>query len=241
MDDPGHTLIIIFPFCNLRCDGRPGLGMGELRQNFRYLTAPRKHHRDRKRNRAHPVVGGFPAPASYCFGTILRYGGGQPSLKANHQIARILDAKYYGVPQERKRVFIVGFNKVLYNGSKWIPPRQELGLKTVRETIGNLPEPVINQKGLDPDCFPVHPNHWCLTPRSKKFAGGLLSEGVSYGRSFRTLWWDRPFWTVAYGNREVHVHPEGHRRLSIYEAMLLQTFPSSYQLTRIVLCVERMC
>lgn len=51
------------------------------------------------------------------------------------------------------------------------------------------------------------------------------------GRSFRTLSWDKPSWTVAYGHREVHVHPDGHRRLSVYEAMLLQTFPKSYRLT----------
>jgi DNA (cytosine-5)-methyltransferase 1 len=36
---------------------------------------------------------------------------------------------------------------------------------------------------------------------------------------------------VAYGNREVHVHPDGNRRLSILEAMLLQGFPQEYQLT----------
>jgi len=36
--------------------------------------------------------------------------------------------------------------------------------------------------------------------------------------------------TVAYGHREIHVHPEGTRRLSVYEAMLLQGFPASYRL-----------
>ena len=51
------------------------------------------------------------------------------------------------------------------------------------------------------------------------------------GRSFRVLSWNEPSWTVAYGHREVHVHPNGNRRLSIYEAMLLQSFPKSYKLT----------
>jgi site-specific DNA-cytosine methylase len=36
--------------------------------------------------------------------------------------------------------------------------------------------------------------------------------------------------TVAYGNREVHVHPDSRRRLSVYEAMLLQGFPPTYEL-----------
>ena len=35
---------------------------------------------------------------------------------------------------------------------------------------------------------------------------------------------------MAYGHNEVHVHPDCHRRLSVYEAMLLQGFSHSYEL-----------
>jgi DNA (cytosine-5)-methyltransferase 1 len=42
--------------------------------------------------------------------------------------------------------------------------------------------------------------------------------------------WDSASRTVAYGHREVHVHPSGKRRLSVYEAMLLQGFPQNYRL-----------
>ena len=51
-----------------------------------------------------------------------------------------------------------------------------------------------------------------------------------WGRSFRTLSWNEPSWTVAYGHREVHVHPDGKRRLSMLEALLLQGFPARYEL-----------
>ena len=44
------------------------------------------------------------------------------------------------------------------------------------------------------------------------------------------LSWDKPSRTVAYGNREIHVHPSGLRRISIYEAMLLQGFPENFEL-----------
>jgi DNA (cytosine-5)-methyltransferase 1 len=143
-----------------------------------------------------------------------------------------LNAKNFGVPQERERVFIVGINRVLHPDAKWTWPTPEDHIKTVRETIGGLPEPVMNSKGLDVSTIPVHQNHWCMVPRSKKFTtAGALPEGGSWGRSFRTLKWDMPSWTVAYGNREVHVHPGGHRRLSMYEAMLLQSFPHNYVLT----------
>jgi len=142
-----------------------------------------------------------------------------------------LDAQYYGVPQERPRILIVGINTQKHPGATWTPPEPEKRIRTVRETIAGLPEPQYNAPGLDPDSFPVHPNHWCLVPRSGKFENGCLEEGQMIGRSFRTLSWDKPSWTVAYGHREVHVHPDGHRRLSVYEAMLLQTFPKSYRLT----------
>jgi len=143
-----------------------------------------------------------------------------------------LNAKNYGVPQERERVFIVGINKKLHPNAEWKWPETLEKIHTVRDAIGALAEPVFNEKGLDPSSIPVHPNHWCMVPRSDKFTTkGALPEGGSWGRSFRTLKWDEPSWTVAYGNREVHVHPKGHRRLSMYEAMLLQSFPHHYVLT----------
>ncbi|HZW13285.1 MAG TPA: DNA cytosine methyltransferase [Noviherbaspirillum sp.] len=142
-----------------------------------------------------------------------------------------LNAKHFGVPQERERVFIVGINKKLHPKAEWKWPSPEERIKTVRETIEHLPEPVFNEKGLDPSTIPLHPNHWSMVPRSKKFTTeGALLEGQAWGRSFRTLKWDEPSWTVAYGNREVHVHPKGHRRLSMYEAMRLQSFPDHYTL-----------
>jgi DNA (cytosine-5)-methyltransferase 1 len=36
--------------------------------------------------------------------------------------------------------------------------------------------------------------------------------------------------TIAFGHREIHIHPTGKRRLSIYEAMLLQGFPAEFVL-----------
>lgn len=142
-----------------------------------------------------------------------------------------LDAKDFGVPQVRPRVFVVGLNKDKYpDGHFEFPAPSGEPPKTVREAIGHLPEPAYFSRDLTPDRIPYHPNHWCMVPKSAKFFDGSLKPGQIMGRSFRVLSWDEPSYTVAYGHREVHVHPNCHRRLSVYEAMLLQGFPRDYVL-----------
>lgn len=142
-----------------------------------------------------------------------------------------LDAKDFGVPQTRERMFIVGFNKAAGASSEFTFPVPTCRKwKTVRDAIGDLAPPAYYVRSLSPAEIPVHPNHWCMRPVSKKFSDGKLAQGAMTWRAFRALHWDRPSWTVAYGHREVHVHPLGHRRLSIFEAMLLQGFPSSHTL-----------
>jgi DNA (cytosine-5)-methyltransferase 1 len=144
----------------------------------------------------------------------------------------ILDAVDYHTPQTRRRLFLVGFNKTKFCGRRWSPPPAYEGPRlTVRDAIGGLLEPVHYAAGLASDHFPVHPNHWCMVPKSPKFRRiGALTAGDFKSRSFKTLAWDKPSIAVAYGHREVHIHPEGARRLSVYEAMRLQGFPASYRL-----------
>ncbi|WP_022908552.1 DNA cytosine methyltransferase [Curtobacterium sp. B18] len=135
----------------------------------------------------------------------------------------------YGVPQTRNRVIISGFKSkaaAIAFAPKTIP-REEVDL-TVRGAIGRLPQPAFFSRSVSVDQIQPHPNHWTMTPRSKRFKGE--SDGPAPTRSFRRLSWDKPSPTVAYGHREIHVHPDGTRRLSIYEAMLLQGFPKTFVL-----------
>ncbi len=135
----------------------------------------------------------------------------------------------YGVPQTRHRVIISGF-KSAAAARAFKPkttPRDGVDL-TVRGAIGHLPLPAFFSRTLSARDIPVHPNHWTMNPRSRRF--GRDSEETAPTRSFRRLSWDKPSPTVAYGHREIHVHPDGARRLSIYEAMLLQGFPTSFVL-----------
>lgn len=142
-----------------------------------------------------------------------------------------LDAMDFGVPQKRSRVFVIGFNAEKYKERNFkFPDAEGTPVRTVADAICGLPEPSFFERGLKAEDIPYHPNHWAMRPRSEKFLNGSLREGQKRGRSFRVLSWNQPSWTVAYGNREVHIHPSGKRRLSVYEAMLLQGFPGDYQL-----------
>lgn len=143
----------------------------------------------------------------------------------------ILDAVDFGVPQYRPRVFVVGLNEAKYQNVDFHFPIPNCDRpRTVRSVLSNLPEPVFFRRKLSSQDIPFHPNHWTMVPKSEKFHNGFLKEGCKKGRSFRVLSWDQPSWTVAYGNREIHVHPSGRRRLSIYEAMRIQGLPHDFRL-----------
>lgn len=145
-----------------------------------------------------------------------------------------LNAENFGVAQNRPRVFIVGINNDLDMTFKFPIEDTSQPSKTVREAFNEAfgttshPAPAFFRRNLSPEDIPFHRNHWTMMPKSKKFHDGTLKEGEVKGRSFRVLSWQKPSWTVAYGHREIHVHPSGKRRLSIFEAMSLQGFPPEY-------------
>jgi DNA (cytosine-5)-methyltransferase 1 len=135
-----------------------------------------------------------------------------------------VDAFNFGVPQHRKRLMWVGLRRPATTPLV-MPTSTDTGPRTVREAIEGLPEPAYWSRGATTSAA-THPNHWTMRPRSKRFSTGECNKW----RSFRRLEWDQPSPTVAYGNREIHVHPDGRRRLSVFEAMRLQSFPDHYVL-----------
>jgi DNA (cytosine-5)-methyltransferase 1 len=139
------------------------------------------------------------------------------------------NALKFGVAQKRRRLILIALNKSRRQFD-WNGLEEVTGSTKVRDVIGALAEPVWFsdfKEGMRPV---DHLNHICMTPKSKKFQDGSLLVARSSGRCFKVLDWDKPSYTVSYGHREVHIHPSGHRRLSVYEAMLLQGFPHCFEL-----------
>ncbi|MBK4119349.1 DNA cytosine methyltransferase [Pluralibacter gergoviae] len=140
-----------------------------------------------------------------------------------------LNALNFGVAQERKRVIIIAIRKGLSKQKPSLNPSfSSTQPKTVRDVIAGFPEPVFYQRKIITSDINFHPNHWTMYPKSEKFRNPELL--LNKTRSFRTIKWDKPSPTIAYGNREIYVHPDKKRRLSIFESMLLQGFPRDFVL-----------
>lgn len=137
-----------------------------------------------------------------------------------------LVAHDYGVPQNRHRIVVTALRSD--KGYSKIVLEKKEGKSTVREAIEGLSEPVFFERNLKRSDIPHHPNHWTMKPKSARFQQSFQDGNKT--RSFRKLKWDSPSPTIAFGNREIHVHPNGNRRISIYEAMILQGFPSNFEL-----------
>ncbi len=161
----------------------------------------------------------------------------------------VLDAQDFGVPQRRRRIFLVGFREDLdvALGFKWPVPLRER--KTVREAIGHLPPP---PDGGRP--HPSIPNHRAdnLSDLNKARLRAL-GEGQSrvdlpehllaachlrsadlighrnvYGR----MEWDSvsPTITARFDSftRGKFGHPDQLRTVSLREGALLQGFPEDF-------------
>lgn len=142
----------------------------------------------------------------------------------------LADASAHSVPQHRNRLFLLAFPARTRTMSRWSSPEGNGQVNTVAEAIRDLPKPAYFEAGLEKEQIPLHENHWCMVPRSRRFSDGTLVEGHTSSRSFKTLAWNKPSVTASYGHREVHVHPNGARRLSVFEAMKIQGFPDDYVL-----------
>jgi DNA (cytosine-5)-methyltransferase 1 len=141
----------------------------------------------------------------------------------------LLDAAYFGVPQQRKRVFFVGFRS-RSAAKRFKPPEPTHTIKDgdlfgtprcmrIREALG-LPD--IGYDDLSP------------TLRSG-FTGPRKTTGVINSKASLAKWEELRIWPhgVAATREDAHRFPpeNGHFRLSVQDCALIQGFPASWRFT----------
>lgn len=168
---------------------------------------------------------------------------------------KVLSALELGIPQDRERVFVVGvkrriirklYLRRLQKGDRgWFPWPNDTrydGAKArfawpTKSPFGGLPS---RPEGIPEELFvgplilnqaeiEVLPNGTeGFSPYSDKFL--QIPEGDDSRKSFKRLHRYRFSPTAAYGNNEVHLHPALPRRLTVREALRIQTVPDTFAL-----------
>ena len=149
----------------------------------------------------------------------------------------LLNAKDFGVPQERKRVFVVGYRKDL--GKKYVFPEPTGKIVPLQEAIGNLPEPMPAKE--------MNKSYGANLPiLNHEYMNGSFS--TIYMSRNRKKGWDEPSFTIQAGGRHAPLHPSAspmiklgkddwkfdetseakYRRLSVRECARVQTFPDDF-------------
>ncbi len=140
-------------------------------------------------------------------------------------VYKVLNAADYGIPQTRIRLFIIGIRKDLSDKFRYVFPEpthsknhEETGLKpwvSIVEALQKIPEPSEEH---------VLKNHICSQYKvtNRNFTGHRKTDP------------SKPSPTIlARGNGGGGVcaiqHPKNHRRMSVRESALIQTFPIDFE------------
>lgn len=153
---------------------------------------------------------------------------------------KVVNVKDYGVPQNRRRLVLIGSR---LGEIKIAEPIKER--KTVRDTIENLLKPEYSEDMIH-KIFPKHSPHIQkrieMTPKNGGSRRDLPKEyllkcheadNVGFHDVYGRLHWDDQSPTITGGclnpSKGRFLHPEQNRCISAREASLLQSFPSDYK------------
>ena len=151
---------------------------------------------------------------------------------------KMLNAKNFNVPQDRKRVFFVGIRKDL--DIKFNFPEESEKNIFLEKAIGDLKDNVMSAKETN---YTNGDN--CLIPNHEYMNGGFSSIYMSRNR---VRSWDEVSFTIQAGGRHAPIHPQApkmaliepdkrefikgkehlYRRLSVRECARIQTFPDDF-------------
>ncbi len=153
---------------------------------------------------------------------------------------KLLNANDYNVPEDRDRVFYIGFRKDLHVDD-YVFPKPLAHKPTLREAIWDLQNTAI------PALEYNHTNgEGCFVPNNEYFVGAFSPIFMSRNR---VRSWDEPGFTVQASGRQCQLHPQApkmiklgknlckfvegsehlYRRMSVREVARVQTFPDDFK------------
>jgi DNA (cytosine-5)-methyltransferase 1 len=152
---------------------------------------------------------------------------------------KLLNAHDYAVPQDRKRIFFIGFRDDL--NIKFEFPKALKDKIFLQDVIGDLKDSVLPAKNKTYSNDDV-----CELFNHEYMTGGFSSMFMSRNR---VRAWDEPSFTIQAGGRHAPLHPQApkmelvekdkrkfvegseelYRRLSIRECARIQTFPDEHK------------
>lgn len=172
---------------------------------------------------------------------------------------KLINAIEYGAPQDRERIILIGFHSdTLSEGGYNDNGTYRLwnfdwgvGTKYSKQDVFDA-----NWRSMDPFCensqlkkpegIPLeltvqywfdknkvegHPNQQMyFKPKAGLAKFQIIPEGDDKKKSFKRLHRWRYSPTAAYGNNEVHLHPYKARRISVAEALAVQSLPENFVL-----------
>jgi len=179
-------------------------------------------------------------------------------IKAGYSLTeQLINSIEFGAPQDRDRIILIGFiNKVVRSlkikTEEHIIQDFDWGKnKTYSRNVFNLQWPQTspyqeNTSTPQPDGIvePLTILHWWkqndvdhhpnanmfFQPRAGLYRFQTKDEGDDIKKCYKRLHRWRYSPTAAYGNNEVHIHPFKPRRISVAEALAIQSLPKEYEL-----------
>lgn len=167
---------------------------------------------------------------------------------------RLTNALEYGVPQDRDRILLIGIKQERLSDCccqdhRIINFPWEKHQKYILDDVKQLSWPTVSPFGDETTLAEGLPEeltvqHWFeanqvdthfnrldyFKPRSGLKKMQNIDEGDVSKKSYKRLHRWRYSPTVAYGNNEVHLHPCKARRISVAEALALQSLPKEFVL-----------